>query len=157
MTVGPSLPNDRSGVIAAARSAGVFTAEEMQVIGELFDDYLRDKEGTGYYFISYRDGDAILGFACWGPTDLTRASADLYWICTAREAQGRGVGAALFRAVEEEVCAIGRWIIIIWTSSRPEYEAARQLYLRMGCTLATRVRDFFDRGDDLCLFTRHLA
>jgi hypothetical protein len=66
------------------------------------------------------------------------------------------VGAALFHAVEEAVRSAGRWLIMIWTSGKPEYESARKLYERTGCELSARVADFFDHGDDLLLFTRRL-
>jgi GNAT superfamily N-acetyltransferase len=139
-----------------AREAGVFTDEEVDTVDELFAGYLRDAQKSGYNFLSYRDGDAVVGFACWGPTALTRGVIDLYWICTAHAAQGRGVGAALFRRVEEATRAAGRWLIVIWTSSRPEYQAAHRFYIRMGCELAARIADFYDRDDDLCVFTRRL-
>jgi GNAT superfamily N-acetyltransferase len=156
MSISPSLPADRAGILDAARRAAVFTEEEVRTVGELFEDFLRDAAGTGYYFLTYRDGQRVLGFACWGPTDLTAGTADLYWICAAPEAQGRGVGSALFHAVEEEVRAVGRWLIIIWTSGQPAFAAARKLYERTGCELAARIPDFFDHGDDLCLYTRRL-
>ena len=152
-----SLPADRAGILQAAAQSGVFTDEEMQVVGELFDDYLPFNIATLTYFLSYHAGEQVLGFACWGPTDLTRNTADLYWICTAPQAQGRGVGSALFHAVEDAVRAMDRRIIIIWTSSRPEYEAARQLYRRVGCEISAQIRGFFDDDDDLCLYTRHLT
>jgi hypothetical protein len=66
------------------------------------------------------------------------------------------VAAALFRAVEEAVRAAGRWLIVIWTSSQPAYQPARDFYLRQGCELIAQVADFYDRGDDLCLFVRRL-
>jgi GNAT superfamily N-acetyltransferase len=156
MTVSPSVPSERAAIVSAARRVGVFTEEEIRTVGELFDDYLRDAVGTGYNFLSYRVDNQVLGFACWGPTDLTRGAADLYWICAAPEAQGQGVGAALFHAVEEAVRSAGRWLIMIWTSGKPEYESARKLYERTGCELSARVADFFDHGDDLLLFTRRL-
>jgi GNAT superfamily N-acetyltransferase len=152
----PSRPSDRAAILACARSVGVFDDEEVNTVDELFDGYLRDAVKSGYNFLSYRDGDALLGFACWGPTSLSKGAADLYWICAAREAQGRGVAAELFRAVEEAARAAGRWLIVIWTSSRPDYEPARRFYLRMGCALAAQLADFYDRGEDLCVFVKRL-
>jgi len=155
-SVAPSLPSDRAAILACARSVGVFTEEEVATVDELFDGYLRDAQKSGYNFLSYRDGDAVSGFACWGPTSLSKGAADLYWICTAQEAQGKGVAAALFRAVEDAVRSIGRWLIVIWTSSRPDYQPARDFYLRMGCELVAQIADFYDRGEDLCVFIRRL-
>jgi GNAT superfamily N-acetyltransferase len=87
---------------------------------------------------------------------LSRGATDLYWIATAPGAQGRGVAAGLFRAVEEAARAAGRWLIVIWTSSRPNYAAARNFYLRMGCELSMQLTDFYDHGDDLVVFVRRL-
>lgn len=156
MEVSASLPEDRLTILDVARSTGVFTAEEIATVDELFTGYLRDPQASGYHFLSCRDGDEVLGFACWGPTALSKGAADLYWICTARSAQRRGVAAALFRAVEEAVANLGRWLIVIWTSSREAYAPARNFYLRMGCALQTQIADFYDHGEDLCVFVRRL-
>jgi len=154
--ISASLPEDRLAILDVARSTGVFNDEEVATVDELFAGYLRDPQASGYHFLSCKDGAAVLGFACWGPTALSRGAADLYWICTARSAQGRGVAAALFKAVEEAVIALGRWLIVIWTSNRADYAPARAFYLRMGCELQTQIADFYDRGEDLCVFVRRL-
>ena len=158
MTVELSRPGDRAPILELARGVGVFDAEEVAVVAELFDDYLRDPIQSGYNFLTDRapDTGAVLGFACWGPTSLSRGAADLYWIATARNVQGRGVAAGLFRAVEDAVRAAGRWLIVIWTSSKPDYEAARKFYQRMGCERSCQLADFYDRGDDLMVFVRRL-
>jgi GNAT superfamily N-acetyltransferase len=157
MYVSLSLPTDRDSILAAARSVGVFTDEEVETVNELFDGYLRDPQQSGYNFLSAKDEAGILlGFACWGPTALSKGAVDLYWICTAQAAQGKGAARALFRAVEEAARAMGRWLIVIWTSNRADYEPARAFYLRMGCVLQTRITDFYERGEDLCVFVRQL-
>ena len=158
MTIELSRPDDRAPILAVARDVGVFDTEEVDVVAELFDGYLRDPIQSGYNFLSDRDPDtgAVLGFACWGPTSLSRGAADLYWIATAREAQGRGVAAGLFEAVMAAARAAGRWLIVIWTSSQPHYAPARNFYQRMGCELALQLADFYDHGDDLMVFVRRL-
>lgn len=156
LNVSASRPADLPDILAAARSVGVFNTEEVGTVEELFQGYLRDPQASGYNFLSCRAGDEFLGFACWGPTALSRGAADLYWICTAQGAQGRGVGVALFQAVEAAVRALGRWLIVIWTSSRPDYAPARQFYRRVGCALQTQIVDFYERGEDLCVFVRAL-
>jgi GNAT superfamily N-acetyltransferase len=158
MTIELARPADRAPILEVARDVGVFDAEEVDVVAELFDGYLRDPIQSGYNFLSDRvpATGAVRGFACWGPTSLSRGAADLYWIATARNAQGGGVAAALFRAVEDAARAAGRWLIVIWTSSRPNYAAARGFYERMGCELTLQLTDFYDRGDDLMVFVRRL-
>ncbi len=157
MAVRSSQPAEREAILALARRAGVFDDEEVATVGELFDGYLSDPRASGYNFLShYGDDGAVLGFACWGPASLSKGAADLYWICTAPEARGRGVGAALFREVEAAVRALGRWLVVIWTSSRDDYGPARRFYERMGCALSMQLADFYDRGDDLMVYARRL-
>jgi GNAT superfamily N-acetyltransferase len=155
--VGASLPAERAAILAVAERTGVFTPDEVATVAELFDGYLASPQKSGYNFLSARaPAGAVLGFACWGPTSLSRGAADLYWIATDPAAQGRGVAAALFLAVESAVRAAERWLVVIWTSSRPEYAPARTFYQRMGAELAMQLADFYDRGDDLCVFVRRL-
>jgi GNAT superfamily N-acetyltransferase len=155
--VGASTPAERAAILAVAERTGVFTPEEVGTVAELFDGFLASPEKSGYNFLSARaPGGAVLGFACWGPTSLSRGAADLYWIATDPAAQGQGVAAALFQAVEAAVRAAGRWLVVIWTSSRPEYAPARAFYQRAGAELAMQLTDFYDRGDDLCVYVRRL-
>ena len=156
MPVEISRPSDRAAILAVARSVGVFSDEEVDTVDELFEGYLESPEKSGYNFLTFREGEAVLGFACWGPTALSKGAVDLYWIATAAEAQGKGVARALFEAVVAAARAAGRWLMVIWTSSRPEYEAARNFYRRMGCDLAVQLADFYDRGEALCVFTFRL-
>ena len=156
MPVEISSPSDLAAILAIARNVGVFSEEEVSTVDELFAGYLEGPEKSGYHFLSYREGEAILGFACWGPTALSKGAVDLFWIATSAEAQGRGVAAALFKAVVEAGRSLGRWLMVIWTSSRPEYQAARSFYQRMGCDLSAQLADFYDRGEDLCVFTFRL-
>lgn len=156
LAITPSRADDLPAILAAARSVGVFNAEEVGTVQELFEGYLRDPQVSGYNFLSCTAAGELLGFACWGPTALSQGAADLYWICTAQGAQGRGVAQALFAAVEAAVRQIGRWLIVIWTSSRPDYAPARRFYQRVGCELQTQITDFYDRGEDLCVFVRRL-
>jgi len=157
MPVEPSQPNDLAPILAMTEAVGVFTAEEVTTVQELFEEYLKDAITSGYHFLSYRANDQVLGFVCWGPVPLSQSAADLYWIVTAPAASRRGVAAALFQAVEMAVRAQGRRLIVIWTSSRPGYEPARRFYLRMGCTLAVHIPEFYDRDDGLCVYTRYLS
>ncbi len=152
-----SQPSDLAPILAMTEAVGVFNAEEVATVQELFEDYLKDAVASGYHFLSYRENDQVLGFVCWGPVPLSQSTVDLYWIVTAPTASRRGVAAALFQAMETAVRALGRWLIVIWTSSRPGYEPARRFYERVGCTLAVQIPEFYDRGDDLCVYTRYLV
>lgn len=154
--IAPSLPEEREEIGRIAAEVGVFDDEEVATVYELFDDYVKDAQASGYYFLSYRPDGRTLGFICYGPTPLTEGTYDLYWICTAREAHQNGVGRALFRRLEEIVRAEGGRMISIVTSGTPSYQPAREFYLRVGCTLDGVVRDYYRPGDDMHIYSRRL-
>jgi GNAT superfamily N-acetyltransferase len=156
MRIEPSLPSDLPFILEIARNVGVFNQEEVDTVDELFQGYLKDAEKSGYHYLSAWDNATLAGFACWGPTFLTRGTVDLYWICTAAAAQGKGVARALLTRIEEEALKLGRWNVSIWTSSKSDYLPARNFYLRMGYTLALQFPDYYDLGDDLCVYLKRL-
>jgi GNAT superfamily N-acetyltransferase len=152
-----ALERDGSAILAISRGVGVFTSEEVDCVAELWQDYLgQGAEASGYDFIVYRDGDQVLGFACYGPRALTVGTYDLYWIAVARNLQGRGVGQALIRQVEENIRSLGGRLVFVETSGLEKYTPTRKFYLSTGYDQAATIRDFYRVGDDLVIFTKHL-
>lgn len=137
--------------------AGVFSEEEVQCVAELWDEYLIDgSEGCGYNFIVDRDGDQVLGFACYGRRDLTHGVFDLYWIAVDRRSHRSGVGRSLLTASEEAVRKIGGRMLIAETSGTAHYEPTRKFYEGMGYTREATIKDFYTEGDDLAIFVKRL-
>ena len=99
----------------------------------------------------------ICGYACWGPTPLTRGTYDLYWIATDPSAQGQGVGRALMSHVETSVRALGGRLLVAETSSKDSYSGTVSFYRRLGYEEASRIRDFYDRGDDRLVFVKRFS
>lgn len=138
-----------------AARAGVFNQEEVECVEALWEEYL--EEGPvdgGYNFLVDRDGDRVLGFACYGPRDLTSGVFDLYWIAVDSQTHRSGVGRRLLTATEEAVCQAGGRMLIAETSGTPHYEPTRKFYLGMGYDLEATIRDFYSEGDDLAIFVK---
>jgi GNAT superfamily N-acetyltransferase len=77
----------------------------------------------GYRFIvAETDDGKVAGYALFAHTPLTVGTWDLYWIAADPAAHGRGVGPKLLRAVEEVVKNEGGRLVVIETSSRPDYK-----------------------------------
>ena len=148
---------DGSQIQDITARAGVFNQEEIDSVPAMFDEYLRfGPEGSGYHFIVDRDGDQVLGFAIYGPRDLTDGVFDLYWIAVDPNARRNGVGRALLTASEDAIRGMGGRIIIAETSGTPEYESTRKFYVNTGYVNEATIKDFYSVGDDLKIFTKRI-
>ena len=148
---------DSAQIQGIAARAGVFNQEEVDSVQVMWTEYLTlGPEASGYSFIAYRDGDQVLGFAIYGPRDLTDGVFDLYWISVDPDARCHGVGRSLLTATENAVRAMGGRILIAETSGTPLYEPARKFYVRMGYENEATIKDFYTVGDDLKIFTKRI-
>ena len=148
---------DGSKIQDIAARAGVFSQEEVECVEALWEEYLNlGPEQCGYNFIVCRKGEQVLGFACYGPRDLTDGAFDLYWIAVDPVARCNGVGHALLTASEEAARATGGRMLIAETSGTPPYEITRKFYLRMGYQPEATIKDFYTIGDDLFIFIKRI-
>jgi GNAT superfamily N-acetyltransferase len=146
---------DGSQIRDIAARAGVFNQEEVDCVAALWEEYLTDgPDVCGYNFIVDREGDMVLGFACYGPRDLTSGVFDLYWIAVDPTARRGGVGRGLLAASEEAAHKAGGRMIIAETSGTSHYEPTRTFYLNMGYKLEATIKDFYTEGDDLAIFIK---
>jgi ribosomal protein S18 acetylase RimI-like enzyme len=99
----------------------------------------------------------VLGFATWGPRDLSGKGYDLYWIATRSGRQRRGVGRALLAAVEEQVQARNGYWIWIETSDTAPYAPAHGFYESCGYRRALALPDFYRDGDGLVVYIKRLG
>jgi ribosomal protein S18 acetylase RimI-like enzyme len=146
---------DGPQIIDIAARVGFFNQEEVQCVADLWEDYLTTGPVVGgYNFIVDREDDRVLGFACYGPRDLTSGVFDLYWIAVDSKTHRSGIGRRLLTATEEAVRQAGGRMLIAETSGTPHYEPTRKFYLGMGYALEATIKDFYVEGDDLAIFIK---
>ena len=149
---------DRPAVAEILEKVGNFHPYEIEVALELIDIYLCDKNQKDYLIVVAQDAaSAVRGYACWGPTPLTKGTYDLYWIATHPEAQGQGFGQALMSHVEDRVRSAGGRLLVLETSSKESYGNTVGFYRRIGYEEASRIRDFYDVGDDKITFVKRIS
>jgi len=156
LEVGVTRADEVQAVVGVAREARVFTTEEVAAVDEMARDHVARGEASQYHFLSCRLEGKVAGFACYGPRSLTRGTYDLFWLGTADWAQRRGVGHALIAQVEERVRALGGRLLIVETSNLPEYAPARRFYDAHHYHQEALIRDFYDQGDDLVLYSKKM-
>lgn len=151
-------PRHLSEVEAIVRSSALFSEEEIAVALEVCTAAVLEGPASGYRGLSAESGDHLSAFAVYGPIPETDHAWDLYWIATAREARGTGVGSRLLAALEAEVMACAGRLLVAETSSREEYRDTRTFYERRGYGAVprdrARLRDFYRPGDDRLLLIK---
>lgn len=133
-----------------------FKPAEVEVALELIDAALSDPSGSGYECLVAHEDEQVLGYLCVGPTPMTEATWDLYWIAVDPQVQGRGVGRALYAGFVERMKKRGGRQVRIETSSQETYAATGGFYERLGFRVDGRLRDFYAAGDDLLIFYRQV-
>ncbi len=144
---------DAAAILRLAAAEPLFSREDREVVEELLLDSLEDPEPGDYRFLTALDEGRVAGFACYGPTPLTRGTYDLYWICVGRKYRRRGVGRALLQAVLRRLRRSGARLLSVETSGRRDFAPTREFYERAGLTATARVPGFYAPGDDLVIFT----
>jgi len=149
---------DRPAVAAIVREVGNFSGPEKDCALELVDIYLRDAAQRDYRIIvATNAAGAVQGYACWGPTPMTLGAYDLYWIAAHPRAQGNGVGRELMAHVESKVLEENGRLLIIETSSKESYGGTVGFYRRLGYEEASKIRDFYDVGDDKLVYIKRFS
>jgi putative acetyltransferase len=104
-------------------------------------------------FVSYRDGDTVLGVAA--IKELGTADVEVKSMHTRAEARGRGVGRALLGHLLDIARARGYRRVFLETGTTPGFAAARALYESAGFTPTGPFGGYPETGDN-CFYTRAL-
>jgi ribosomal protein S18 acetylase RimI-like enzyme len=149
---------DRPAVDRILRDVGNFSPAEIDCALELVDVYLGQPLQKDYRLVVAEvAAEGVCGYACWGPTPLTHGTYDFYWLATHPRMQGRGVGKALMGYVEDRVRSEKGRLLVLETSSKESYGKTVEFYHRLGYEEVTRIRDFYDIGDDKLIFIKRLS
>lgn len=156
MNIRPIAAADRDSLARMLQRIEQFKPDEVEVALELVDDSIRDAQGSGYECLVAAENGEIAGYICFGPTPMTAATYDLYWIAVDPAQQGRGLGKALYQAFADKLRARGPAQVRIETSSQESYAATGGFYERLGFSIDGRLRNFYAPGDDLLIFYREI-
>jgi len=148
-------PDDAAVIESILKKVDLFSEGERNVAMELVNVAASNPEQMDYNVFVYTNEDTVLGYHCTGKRPLTDAVYDLYWIVTDPDYSNRGIGKLLIEHAEQFVLQNkGRWLLIE-TSSREDYEGARNFYLRNKYSIVSEIKDFYARGDMLIIFGKY--
>jgi GNAT superfamily N-acetyltransferase len=154
-TVRKLKPDDRDKIETLLSHIDNFKQSERDVAMELIDIAVMRPGQEDYNIFVYEEDGKILGYHCTGKRALTDGVYDLYWIVVAPESQGKGIGSLLLKHAEEFVTNNkGRWLLAE-TSSKDNYSATRNFYLRKNYSVVAQINDFYSQNDNLIIFGKY--
>lgn len=166
LTVAEASPNDRQPIYDLLMSSGVFGRDDAECVDEMFRSTAAALEAnphadtylwvTCYDLENGNEPNALLGFACFGTESLTHGTWDLFWICVAPAARGKGVGGQLMNDVVKRAQQAQARLMVIYTSSTEPYLPARRLYESQGFSRVSIVEDYYRDGDHLYIYSKRL-
>lgn len=149
----PMTLADKPRLMALLKATPEFEPAEIPVAEEVIDVYL-DCPGRDYRITMAEAASKIAGYVCFGQTPLTQSTWDIYWMAVSRDKRGMGIGAALLKHAEDEIQKAGGRLVLIETSSKPNYLNTRRFYLKKGYKRVSRIRDFYAPGDHRLTFEK---
>jgi GNAT superfamily N-acetyltransferase len=148
---------DRETVRCLIDGTGAFKPYEVDVAMELVDVALARPDQDDYHpFVLEEEDGTVAAYACFGKNAMTKSTFDLYWLATRADRMGKGYGRKIVSFVEEEVKRLGGRLLVIETSSKESYGTTREFYIKIGCTLAAQLPDYYDEGDDKLIYLKRI-
>jgi ribosomal protein S18 acetylase RimI-like enzyme len=155
MEIRPLTPADRPQLAELLAHIETFSPVEVECALELIDLAASGTNRDYQVLVAVRD-DQVVGYVCYGPTPMTEGTFDLYWIASAPEVRGQGVGAALVSAMEGDIRRRKGRLIRVETSAMEAYGPTRGFYTGMQYREESRFRDFYRVGEDLIILAKRI-
>jgi ribosomal protein S18 acetylase RimI-like enzyme len=127
-----------------------------EMLPEMIDGYLSGTAESDIWLTCEIENSAI-GFCYCTAEKLTDGTWNMLAISVSPAQQSKGVGAALVSKLEEKLRKDGQRLLIVDTSSTPDFDAARRFYVKNGYIEEARIRDFWALGSDKITYRKSLV
>ena len=132
---------------------------------ELFPADLLDEMTEGFFlhpnapdiWLTKEVNQKPIAVAYCAPERMTEGTFNLYLIAIHKNFQGQGFGSEIMSYVENHLRNIGARILIVETSSLPDFELTRQFYDKLGYNREAVIKEFYQKGEDKIVFWKKLS
>ncbi len=143
--------NDLNAVSAILDDTGLFPSE---MLAEMAEPFLNGAQ-PHIWLTAFKGNDAV-GFAYCEPERMTDGTYNLLAIAVDPNRQSNGIGQFIVAAVEQSVRNLGGRVLLVETSSLPEYERTRAFYDQLGYDREAVIREFYAVGEHKVVFWKQL-
>ena len=121
---------------------------------DMFAPFLAENDDD-VWFVAEGDG-AIRGFLYAATERFTEGTRNVFAMATAPEWKGQGIGTALMTSAENHLVERDDRIVLVETSSRPQFDSTVAFDKARGFEQEARIRDYWADGDDKLIFRKAL-
>lgn len=156
VTIRRLQPQDKPTVLRILQNTPEFLPFEVVVAEELIDAFIESPNESGYHIMVAEIGNDVAGYVCYGQTPLTESTWDVFWIAVGRNSQGHGIGRDLMRYTEDHIKKLGGHLVVVETSSKPNYNKTRKFYEDLKYLEIARIPEFYAPNDDEVIFIKRV-
>ena len=146
---------DKNDVEGLKDILNIIELSPAEMLDELMLEYFNNAETEDIWFTAIV-GEKPCAIGYCAPEKLTDSTYNLYAIGVQNDLQGKGVGKKMMTFIEDYLKSKGKRVLIVDTSSMPEFDLTREFYLKIGYTKEATIRDFWKEGDDKIVFWKKL-
>ncbi|KOY86445.1 acetyltransferase [bacterium 336/3] len=144
--------NDIQELKNVIHSTELFPSE---LLDEMVQSFL-DGQNTQEVWITKEIDNKPVAVAFYAPEKVTDRTYNVYLIAIHKDFQGRGIGSELMTYIEETLQRQGGRILIVETSSLPNFEQTRKFYDKLQYQREAIIRDFYQEGEHKIVFWKKL-
>ena len=150
-----STIEDIPSLITLSEESGLFPPDHLGALCEMLNEFFEVDEEQERFWLTDEEGGTV-GVVFCEPELMTAGTWNLRLIAVAPDLQGTGRGGQLLAHVEDYLRSKHARLLIVDTSGTADFAPVRAFYAKYGYTEESRIRDFFDEGDDKVTFSKHL-
>ncbi|MEM9675337.1 MAG: GNAT family N-acetyltransferase [Cyclobacteriaceae bacterium] len=151
-TIRKVKPTDINGLKSVIASSKLFPSSLLE---DMIANYFNNPSSEEIW-LTKDDKGAPIAVAYCAPEKMTEGTYNLYLIAVHKNQQGKGIGAKIMTHIEELLRRDGQRVLIVETSSLPEFELTRKFYDKCGYEREAVIRDFYQEGEDKIVFWKKL-
>ena len=125
------------------------------LLDEMISSYLGATDQSELWLTYDSAGPAAIAYCA--PEQMTEGTWNLYLIAVHPDHQGKSIGSALLKFIEDRLAAQGERILLVETSGLEGFERTRAFYRKCGFHEEARIREFYQAGEDKIVFRKVLA
>lgn len=144
---------DADAIIDMIATSPHFDDAGLTHVRATFEQHCRDGSDAIWLIA---DDSAPAGVAYCAPEPLAPDVWNLLMLWTRADSHRAGHGTTLVDGIKAALQARGARLLIVETSSLPDFAAARAFYARRGFVHEATIRDYYEPGEDKVVYTMPL-